>query len=179
MKSMLAEKNESILPSQALNRDFGLVDLPFVSMTEEHGDALVTHAIMIGNIGLLLPNDQISELLNRLAVCRLPNTAAWFAGVTSVRGNMIPVFDLHRLFGIESTPQARRTIVVSEHETAVAFHVDGFPRLVSLEEEDGMTSTPPIPALVKDHARKYYLKDGQIWVDWDIHTFFKTLGGML
>ena len=42
-----------------------------------------------------------------------------------------------------------------------------------------MSSAPPIPPMIRDHAKSYYLKDGQIWVDWDIKAFFMTLGDML
>ena len=169
-----------MLPSEALKREFVLDDAPqsqqrLVAETE----SITTHGVLIGNIGLLLPRHEISELVNNLEVCRMPNTSTWFNGVTSLRGNMIPLFDLHALFDIVHENGNRRMIIVGEGETAVAFWVDDMPRMISLTADDNMTSKPPIPQLIRDHSRKFFLKDGQIWVDWDVQSFFKALGSLL
>jgi twitching motility protein PilI len=170
-----------MLPSEALNREFILPDTPEANEAMAFTDTrdVTTHGVLVGNIGLLLPREEVSELISGLAVCRLPNTANWFDGVSSVRGNMIPLFDLHALFDISYQGIKRRSIIVGEGETAVGFWVDDMPRMVSLTAEDGMTSVPPIPPMIREHSRKYYLKDGQIWVDWDVQAFFKTLGNLL
>ena len=146
---------------------------------EEDTDVESRHAVLIGNIGVLLPADEISELVERARICRLPNTSTWFSGITSVRGSMIPVFDLHELFDIAINVKQRRLIVVGEHEKAVAFWVDDFPRIVTLSDEELVSSAPAAPSLIKDNARNYYLKDDQAWVDWDIEAFVTTLGEMI
>lgn len=169
-----------MLPSEALNREFVLEDAPQPQQRmAAETEIVTTHGVLVGNIGLLLPRREISELVNNLAICRMPNTSTWFNGVTSLRGNMIPVFDLHALFDIARENSNRRMIIVGEGETAVAFWVDDMPRMISLSVEDNMTSKPPIPQLLRDHSRKFYLKDGQIWVDWDVQSFFTALGSLL
>ena len=170
-----------MLPSEALSREFVLPDAPEAGRIPTFGESrdVTTHGVLVGNIGLLLPRQEVSELVTGLTVCRLPNTSAWFDGVTSVRGNMIPLFDLHELFDIAHEGIKRRSIIVGEGDTAVAFWVEDMPRMVSLTAEDGMTSVPPIPPLIRDHSRKFYLKEGQVWVDWDVQSFFTTLGNLL
>ncbi len=140
---------------------------------------LQVHTVLIGNIGLVLPKHQVSELIDRPAVCRLPNTLSWFDGVISVRGSMIPVFDLHVLFSIEPPEGKRRLIVVGQNETAAAFWVDDFPRLLVLSEDDETGTEPPLPSLLREHARVFYLKDDQAWVEWDVQAFFTALGEKL
>ena len=137
---------------------------------------LQVHTVLIGNIGLVLPKHEVSELIERPAVCRLPNTLPWFDGVISVRGSMIPVFDLHVLFELEPPAGKRRLIVVGQNETAAAFWVDDFPRLLVLLDEDVTTSEPPLPSLIREHARQFYLKDEQAWVEWDAQALFTALG---
>ena len=169
-----------MLPSEALNREFVLDHAPQPRQQDRvESQDYTSHGVLVGNIGLLLPRREISELVNNLAICRMPNTSTWFNGVTSLRGNMIPIFDLHALFDITPEENRRRTIIVGEGENAVSFWVDGMPRIIELGAEDGMTSVPPIPQLIRDHSRKYFLKDGQIWVDWDVKAFFTTLGSLL
>ena len=140
---------------------------------------LQVHTVLIGNIGLVLPKHEVSELVDRPAVCRLPNTLPWFDGVTSVRGNMIPVFDLHVLFSIEPPQGKRRLVVVGQNETAAAFWVDDFPRLLVLRDEDQATVESPLPSLIRAHANQFYQKDGQAWVSWDVQAFFTALGEQL
>ena len=170
-----------MLPSEALNREFVVPDTAEARREDEMYESrnITSHGVLVGNIGLLLPRREVSELVNDLAVCQLPNTSSWFNGVASMRGNMIPVFDMHLLFDIAVENKRRRMIIVGEDETAVAFWVDEMPRMIALTSEDSMTSVPPIPPLIRDHSRKYYLKDGQIWVDWDVKAFFTTLGNLL
>ncbi len=181
MSTVLAEHNRLMLPSEALNRRFELADglMPGQLDAERDAGSIAPHAVMVGNIGLLLPADEVSEVIGNSDVCRLPNTSTWFSGIASVRGGMIPVFDLHELFDIVLPPTPRRLIVVGENEKAVAFWVDDFPRIVGLEADQEMTAEPPLPALIREHARRYYQKDEQIWVDWNVETFAATLGAML
>lgn len=181
MSSVLAETNRLMLPSEALRRQFVLPDglLPGQSETGRDRAQITPHGVLIGNLGLLLPGDEVCELIERPEVCRLPNTSTWFCGITSVRGNMIPVFDLHELFDIAHEQLKRRLIVIGENDRAVALWVDDFPRIVTLDAEDGLAGPPPIPALIREHARSYFRRDEQTWVDLDIETFVTTLGAML
>jgi twitching motility protein PilI len=168
-------------PSEVLNREFILADIPQPDQQVGDGETrgITAHAVLVGNIGLLLPRREVSELVENQAICQLPNTSTWFNGVTSVRGNMIPIFDLHKLFDIGHEGKRRRMIVVGEAEKAVAFWVDEMPRMVSVGEDDVMNSAPPIPSLIKDHSQQYFLKDGQIWIDWDVRAFFMALGKLI
>ncbi len=178
MSTVLENTEGLMLSGEALDQ-FGLPDGLLPGQAEEAESGVSRHAVLVGNIGLLLPDDEISELVERARVCRLPNTSTWFSGITSVRGSMIPVFDLHELFDMAFEPKQRRLIVIGEHEKAVAFWVDGFPRNVTLADEDLGSEALTIPSLIRDNVQEYYLKDDQIWVDWNIEAFVTTLGEMI
>jgi chemotaxis signal transduction protein len=172
------------LPSEVLNRNFELADAPVEAVVEQKQSsekylAITTHAVKVGNIGLLLPQNEVSELAETLSVCRLPNTPTWFNGVTSIRGNMIPVFDVHELFGVEGRGKDRKMIVVGTGETAAAFWIDEMPTMVMVTSDDMMSNIPPLPQIIKDFSRNYYLKDDQTWIDWDVNQFFNNVGNRL
>ncbi|HEY5740802.1 MAG TPA: chemotaxis protein CheW [Gammaproteobacteria bacterium] len=169
-----------MLPNEALKLDIAFDEVPQPEDVKAvESDAITSHGVLVGNIGLLLPRREVSELVNNLAICRLPNTSAWFGGVTSLRGNMLPVFDLHVLLDIAHHGIERRTIVVGQGEHAVAFWVDRMPRLVALSSDDLMSEAPSLPQLIADQCDEYYLRDGQVWVDWNVDGFFSSLGSML
>lgn len=175
--------NEMKLPSEVLNREFVLEDIPVIEQIQaaEKFQVITTHGVVLGNIGLLMPADRVSELIENLSICRLPNTPPWFQGIASVRGNMIPVFDLHELLAVPvlGKRQDRKVITVDNGEAAAAFWVDEMPRLVMVTSDDHMNNVPPLPPLIRDNARGYYLKDEQIWIDWDVEAFFTVLGNLL
>ena len=169
------------LPSETLNREFVLEDEPVLERdnSEQKYQVITTHGVHVGNIGLLLPANEESEVVDNLSICRLPNTPTWFNGVTSLRGNMIPVFDVHDLLGFESKGQARKMVIVGTTDTAAALWVDGMPRMVMVTSDDTMKSGLPLPQLMKDHARNFFLKDDQVWIDWDAQGFFTAVGDLL
>lgn len=169
------------LPSEVLNREFLLDDTPLEEQVEvaEKFQAITSHAVMIGDIGLILPQDQVSELIENISICRLPNTPSWFEGIASVRGNMIPVFDLHELLGFPQPGKRRNIITVGNGDTAAAFWIDEMPRMVMVTSDEQMNNAPPLPQLIKDHARNYYFKDGQTWIDWNVQAFFSGVGKSL
>lgn len=173
--------NEMKLPSEILKREFVLDEKPVEEQVEvaEKFWAITTHAVIMGNIGLLLPQDRVSELIENISICRLPNTPSWFEGITSVRGNMVPVFDLHALLAVPGQDRNRKLITVDSGEIAAAFWVDDMPRMVMVTSDDLMQRRPPLPQLIGDHARNFYLKDDQIWIDWDKKAFFTALGNLL
>jgi len=170
-----------ILPSEALNRPFVLAEEPVVEQLQvvDSFKVITTHAVLVGNIGMLLPSEEVSELVESLSICRLPNSPTWFNGITSVRGNMIPVFDLHELLDVTGKGLERKLLVVGGGETAAAFWVDGMPRIVMVTSDDAMNGSLPLPQLIKDHSRSFYLKDDQIWIDWNVTAFFAALGNLL
>ena len=176
-----AQAQPGLLPEALQDSGFAtdenlLFDLG-AALEDEHDRQV--HTVLLGNVGLVLPKQEVSELIDRPTVCRLPNTESWFDGVISVRGSMIPVFDLHAMFDIEKPAGKRRLIVVGQNETAAAFWVDDFPRLLVLYDEDVTSSEPPLPSLLREHARSFYEKENRAWVEWDVQAFFSALGAKL
>jgi len=171
-----------MLPSEALNRQFVLADgseIEQIPGAEDKFRVITTHAVLVGNIGLLLPSEEVSELVENMPICRLPNTPSWFNGITSLRGNMIPVFDLHELFGVDIKASQSKLIIVGSAQSAAAFWIDEIPRMVMVTSDDTMNGSLPLPQLIKDHSRSFFLKDDQIWIDWNVEAFFTALGKLL
>ena len=168
------------LPSQALNRPFVLAEVPVRDQTAEAniGYQISTYAVRVGDLGLLLPENDISELLEDKNICRLPNTPDWFNGVTNIRGNMVPVFDLHHFFEFENNPRDRRLVLIGAGDKAVCIWADDMPVMVSLSDAE-IDQSQKIPELIEEFARKTFSKNGQCWVDWNIQKFFTTLGQLL
>jgi hypothetical protein len=70
-------------------------------------------------------------------------------------------------------------IVVGSGDTSVSFWVDDMPRMVTLGIDDDLSGDPPLPDIIKQHASRFFLKENQIWIEWDVQQFFTSLGKLL
>lgn len=84
-----------------------------------------------------LPSEAIVQLAMVGDVTPVPNSPAHVAGVTSIRGRVVPVVDLRRLFGFEPAAPGRRTrlIVVAHGGREVALQVDSAREFAQLADD--------------------------------------------
>jgi twitching motility protein PilI len=115
----------------------------------------------------------ISEVVEDLAVHAMPNTASWFAGMVNLRGNLIPVFDLHVLIG-SRTETLGRLLVIDRGDRAAAVPIDALPRPVDPQHRS--SHMPPVPADIEPFVRRAHLDRGEIWLELDFSALFESLG---
>lgn len=166
------QESRLVAPSEALQKEFVLASAatvtPDVSVLRG-----TFHGFFIGEIGLLLPKEEISEVLENINSCRVPNTSAVLYGMANLRGKIVPLFDLHRLLGIEPAPQ-RMFLVIGDGGDAAGVLLDRLPRRVVIVASDKLPMIPPLPAALRPFARGAYDVQG-VWLDWDIAGFFDSL----
>ena len=158
----LAQDGPWLAPTEAL----GFCDPaqePDLEGTRTEDDS-VRYGFRVGSLGLLVAQQTASELIADLAVYPVPNTPPWFPGLVNVRGNLIPVFDLKRLFGLpEDNGTDRKLLVLDKDDSAAGVYVDGFPRPLRLGQP--MERTPSLPGVLEDHVAKAYFLDDTIWLE--------------
>lgn len=169
-------------PSLALKRAFVGADA-FDNMAEKNStketESNAYHAFRIGDIGLLIPQDIISEVAEELAYCQLPNTQTVLFGMANLRGNIIPLFDLHELFGFTTPARStRKILIIGRGEDAVAVMISELPQRIIFTADHRLRNLPPAPETLQPYLKSYYQKDG-VWLDIDYHSFFDSLGGLL
>lgn len=166
-----------LTPSEALNRSFN----------RQAGEA--THTLVqeklirrlgfyIGNIGLLIGENVISELTELSMVCPIPNTASWLVGLINLRGNLIPVFDLYILLNIQRDTNKRKKtmlLIMGQGDAAGALVLEDLPVHVTFVESDKLDSLPPLPDALKAFAVTGFEKNGEIWFNFDHIGFFQSL----
>ena len=48
----------------------------------------------IGSINLIVPLEQVSEILTEVQLTEIPGVKSWVKGIANVRGNLLPIIDL-------------------------------------------------------------------------------------
>ncbi|MEN8130232.1 MAG: chemotaxis protein CheW [Pseudomonadota bacterium] len=170
-------------PSEALNRYFLLPEnAETKSGTKVYidNDNIVSHGFFIGNIGLIVPTNIITELVQNTSICRLPQVPIWFLGMVNLRGSMFPVFDIKTLLGMEELSQNARTLLAMQvNEDFVGVMIDEYPVRLRFNSEQQLSGDPPIPKQLRPFSKRCFKEQGRIWIDWDVEGFFSSISAQL
>lgn len=92
-------------------------------MTERVWQAL---AVRVGTRHLLCGVSRVAEIADPGPITSLVGTVNWFAGLASLRGNILPVTDLAAFFGVreEGVGEHRRVLVIRSEDDVFGLMVD-------------------------------------------------------
>ncbi len=101
-----------------------------------------------------LPSAVVRQLETFQGATRVPGTAPFVAGIIQIRGQVIPVIDLRKLFGHESVePTLDTRVIIAEHDVRrVALIVDRSREVLRIDPSTVQTT----PSLVEDRARGWF-----------------------
>jgi purine-binding chemotaxis protein CheW len=87
-----------------------------------------------------VPSEKIAEVTHPLAVAPLPGTPGWFLGLANLRGGMIAVLNLKKLWKeTHSAISEKAKLIVlrsDDSETVLAFQVDKLNEIVTLFDSE-------------------------------------------
>lgn len=169
------------LPSSYLQGGFDLPDAENIEVVVT--DAVDTdlgnyHTFRVESLGFLLPHSTLSEMVENISYCRLPNTSNILVGMASLRGSIIPLFDLHTLLGSPLKKWHGRVLIIGTGADAVGVIVSELPRTVSIAAEHRLSSVPPVPESIQPYIQGCYENDG-IWLRLDLFEFFESMNTYL
>jgi purine-binding chemotaxis protein CheW len=89
---------------------------------------------------------RVHEIIRLQSITRVPRAPAFVEGVINLRGKVIPVVDLRRRFGLESSEHTRasRIVVVEIGDNVVGVIVDGVSEVLRVT---GASVEPPSPVV--------------------------------
>lgn len=174
MTKVMLEDDERrwLTPSEALTRFAPSGDLAVATSPSE--DTRVRFGFRIGGLRLLIEQDSTSEIVEQGAIHSIPTTPPWLVGLMNLRGNLVPVFDLHRLLEISADSRKKRMVLMlDKDEDAVAILIEGFPE--ALTEARLLQRLPPLPKTLENHIKGAYAKENKVWLEFEHKGFFKTM----
>jgi purine-binding chemotaxis protein CheW len=97
--------------------------------------------------------EQIQEIVILSQITRTPQVPAYVEGVANLRGAIIPVINLRKLFGLEPKPidADTRTIVVNVGKRTIGCTVDTVTQVVRIDQD----AVRPAPETVTGHGANY------------------------
>jgi twitching motility protein PilI len=174
----MTQKTAKLIPSQALNR-------PLYRQADDNTEILKEKEVLtrrlgfnVGNLGLLIAQKATCELTELLDICAIPFTASWLLGLINLRGNLIPIFDLHRLLQFEPV-EAKKLLILGQGNAAGGIIIDNLPIHINFTETDKLTHLPPLPPIIKPYSSSGFEKEGQLWFNFDHQGFFESIAAKI
>jgi chemotaxis signal transduction protein len=166
-----------ISPSKALNRPLNRQIHDNSAINSQEKEVVIRQlGFQIGNLGLLIGARTTSELIELLVMCPIPFTVAWLLGLINLRGNLVPIFDLHQLLSIETnTSNKRMLLILGQGESAGGIVIEALPVHLTFTSKDKLTSLPPLPAVLAPYVSQGYEKGEQVWFNFDHLGFFESI----
>lgn len=106
-------------------------------------------AIRLGDQRFLVPQDQVSEVVELSGLSRVPGSKPWLMGVSNIRGELIPVININDLLldGVTALDLNSRILVLKHDHYPAGFLVDrveGLRRFdLSQKKKDTGVELPP------------------------------------
>lgn len=101
-----------------------------------------------------LPITAVREVLQDIRITAIPKTPAFIVGVMNLRGQIVPVLDLRRKFGMEAAATTPDTAVIvvevpfGEKELLAGVRVDGVEAVTTVQQ-DAIVPPPEMGTLVR------------------------------
>jgi twitching motility protein PilI len=129
-------------------------------------------AFRIGETTYLASMDEVVEILDPPSFTRVPGTQPWFLGLGNVRGNLLPVSDLHGyvLGGKGSSKRSARVLTCGHGENYAGLKVDDVLGLRRFFLDEKFAAEGGVmPALVP-HVHHTFRRHGQNWPVLDLKS---------
>ena len=128
----------------------------------------------IGELRLLVALDATSEVAEMPPLFRLPGAPNGVIGLVNSHGRVMPVVDLHVLFGIKRLQPGGFWLLTCGRGDAIGLVIDSLP------ERKKFTQDSACSLLEVAHPLSFYAsaayRDGQdIWLDVDVEKFLTTI----
>lgn len=145
-------------------------------MTPDEAVQGVQHyGFRIGAWGFLFPANCPGEIVIDPEICPIPHTRNWMPGVMTLRGNLIPVFDLHGLL-FESPAGLHKpmVLILDQGKQALGFVLKTPPLWLTGLVEVAIADVAT-PALLAAQIHKAYRDQESDWLAFNKTDFFTFL----
>jgi len=102
---------------------------------------------------------QVVEIITSLKANPVPEVPEYISGVFTLRGDVIPLVDLRKRFGMTPVPRKERVIIIRSGKEKIGLLVDEVTEIKGFSEKE-LASTPGLMKGLKTEYLKGIARDG-------------------
>ena len=147
-------------------------------ITSDEQQKVRFYGFELEGIGLLLDGKVRSEVVEGVSPTPVPLMPSYLVGLYNMRGNLVPIYDLLKGLGINSTQQksdSNRILLLDENEDMVGMVIKDLLISLRFDELDQVEDMPSVHDRLNEHIKFCYKKDGKFWYGFDHITLFESL----
>lgn len=122
--------------SETLSASLDPTQLPSIDRAKAH-----TYGFIAQGNHFLLPQGLYCELLTSPVITPLPNSPKHFCGLSNVRGNLVPVYNLSALKNEHNSSHVKLALILGPVSTSAALVIDSNPSSIDTEEATTLSNT--------------------------------------
>lgn len=113
----------------------------------------------------------VQGIEKQLNITPIPNAPQYIEGIAKLRDSVIPVFSLHKKFGVEVKPETgdSKYIVVKLDDLLLAFQVDMVAEIVELPEDKFMEAPRVVVSEETNYIESIICVDKKLVIVLDVH----------
>ena len=116
-------------------------------------------------------------------VTPLPNVPKWLLGLTNVRSNLIPLFDVAEYLSLGNEEKKDKShirhLVFGSRQRMASMLIDGLPLQLKLEPDAEVENADGLHPLLDPYTTGIYRINQQIWTQIDFDALFSGMGESL
>jgi purine-binding chemotaxis protein CheW len=146
---MNKELDDSILDESFLQEKSDFAEIDFSALLDLPGlNAALSHKSDEGEKYIVFQLDEkyygitsksVAEVAATLPVTALPNVPEWVSGIANLRGDVISVVDLRKLWGKNTSPPPKQRLLIfrsAPNDAPIALVVDKVNEMVSISQKE-------------------------------------------
>lgn len=130
-----------------------------------------------GERWVVTPKDDVREVIQPPRLTRVPNSKAWLAGVANVRGSLLTLIDLGRLFGGDGSAGSGRTarvLVLNSDRMPAGFLVDEVAGYRQFTVHEQAPTAWPETDPAAPYSLGGFLREGRAWQVLSLHKLAQS-----
>ena len=136
------------------------------------------HTFTIGSLNFLISNTLSPEILEETNIHPLLLTPPWVLGTCNVRGDIISVFDLNRVFDQQANlvkTSKPRVLVINEQDYTLGLRLDELPTPIDLKQEEQVRNFSSLPESITTFVKAAYKREDDLWLQINFSSLFLSL----
>lgn len=136
-----------------------------IDIAAETAESWTGLGFRLGDEWLLVPQDEVREVIPPPSLARVPNGRAWLLGIANVRGALLTVVDLHQVLGQDPVPSQRvqRVLVLKSARLPIGFLVDEVSGYRPFQPEEQQRRARPEGDPLAAFELGAFHRDGRDW----------------